>query len=277
MLRCNVRACTKCHHGHCGTPRKRVWKGYPGSSSVLAIVSSSENGELRFPGWNIAFPFITSVLRRPTSKSSSHMKTSGERKAEKIAPVFLFFRYANDFWTFYIWTVTMIGRGKRRLPWSHLFTAKKNCTAIEIQEKQPERLGVLPWVPTHAHEKNAREARSSKRCTVDSKESAKTKKGCVPLIQQRARREPDCDMLNVNWSAHGMVNVNHNEPRIHLPLYLPSSHYSKNMLSCLGVSLFTLFVSCIEKVILPLILPHAYGKSRTQCNKCSCCTLEITS
>jgi hypothetical protein len=52
---------------------------------------------------------------------------------------------------------------------------------MKIREKQPETLELLPWVPTHAHEKKARDDFSA---------------SAVPLNQQKARRKPDCEMLN---------------------------------------------------------------------------------
>jgi len=51
---------------------------------------------------------------------------------------------------------------------------------MKIREKQPETLELLPWVPTHAHEKKARDDFSA---------------SAAPLNQQRARRKPDREML----------------------------------------------------------------------------------
>ena len=51
---------------------------------------------------------------------------------------------------------------------------------MKIREKQPKKMELLPWVPTNAHEKKARDDFSA---------------SAVPLNQQRARRKPDCEML----------------------------------------------------------------------------------
>jgi hypothetical protein len=51
---------------------------------------------------------------------------------------------------------------------------------MKIREKQPETLDLLPWVPTYAHEKKARDDFSA---------------SAAPLNQQRARRKPDREML----------------------------------------------------------------------------------
>jgi len=64
---------------------------------------------------------------------------------------------------------------------------------MKTLEKQPKTMELLPWVPKHAHEKKARDDFSA---------------SAVPLNQQKARRKPDCEMLNeknAHDSAHRMV------------------------------------------------------------------------
>jgi hypothetical protein len=51
---------------------------------------------------------------------------------------------------------------------------------MKIREKQPETLDLLPWVPTYAHEKKARDDFSA---------------SAAPLNQQIARRKPDREIL----------------------------------------------------------------------------------
>jgi len=82
----------------------------------------------------------------------------------------------------------------------------------------------------------------------------------IPLNQQRARREPDCEMLRkCSLLCHGMVNTNHNGPKIR--------PFDIEHIYCLHLML--------KKMLSAL--PPAFRERRTHCKKCSHCTLENSS
>ena len=70
---------------------------------------------------------------------------------------------------------------------------KPTCHNEDEDPGEATKMELLPWVPTNAHEKKARDDFSA---------------SAVPLNQQKARRKPDCEMLtekNAHDSAHRMV------------------------------------------------------------------------